>query len=432
MTDLFVEQVNDFLARNYSYRKPLLLGYSGGSDSKALLHILKECQKRRPFPLHLAHVDHGWRKTSSEEALLLKEEAESLGFPFHLHRLLYMGPNLEAVCREERWRFFQKILGEIEGEALLLAHQKDDVGETVLKRLFEGAHLSRLYGMKEVVHREGIPIFRPLLSIVKKELSAWLSERNLSWIEDETNLKEEFLRGKMRKKILPSLSESFGKGVEENLYQLSLRSQELDKYLEKRLSPYLEKTSQGPFGRWLAFPSGLEKIEYKYLLLKYLKKSPSREELEKMLLWIERKEADMQQGDLFFDRGAVFQLSTFDFGFTEPFSLEEEGVFTWGDWQVKIRRKQGEESASWQHFLLGKVEFSLPAGKYTLRLPCLGETYGSTPLRKWWSSLQVPSFLRGRFPVVYCEDVIVKELLSGKNKKKEKPELFVSLICKSI
>ena len=85
MKDPLVKTVRDFLSRYFVCGKPILLGFSGGPDSKALLHLLLECRSLRlPFELHLAHVDHGWRPESKNEADILAKEALQLRLPFHL------------------------------------------------------------------------------------------------------------------------------------------------------------------------------------------------------------------------------------------------------------------------------------------------------------------------------------------------------------
>ena len=95
-----ISLTQQFLAVHWDRKKSLLLGYSGGPDSKALLYALLE-NGVRP---HLAHVDHGWREESREEAERLRKEADSLGCPFYSTRL-----NLakkEDVARNARFAFF--------------------------------------------------------------------------------------------------------------------------------------------------------------------------------------------------------------------------------------------------------------------------------------------------------------------------------------
>jgi len=403
--------VKEFLDRHYLSKKPLLLGYSGGPDSKALLYALLECGKN--LPLHLAHIDHGWREESADEAMSLKIEAEKLNLPFHHCRLdLKDHKNIEAVCREKRLLFFSEVLEKIKGEALLLAHQKNDVTETVLKRVFEGAHLPHLYGLKETATLQGMPIWRPLLSISKEEIYQFLKERSLSWIEDPTNHESYLLRGRMRSSLIPLLEGQFGKEIQENLYLLGKRSDELNDYLQTRVSPLLEGIKKGPFGRWLNFNIPLHSIERRYLLLQFLGFTPKRGDLEQMLAWIEQKEPDKEMGQLFFDRGFVFSIE-------RPISFPE-------GWEIKTQKTSQNESriSSWIDFLLGKVELILPEGEYEFRPP--GKAYGA--FKKLWSEHHVPAFLREKLPILFKKGIPYQELLTGIELKNLKHSSYLHII----
>lgn len=142
----------EFLFVHWDRKKPLLLGYSGGPDSKALLYALLECDARP----HLAHVDHGWREESRAEAEECRAEAIKLGLPFHTIRLDI--PKKEDAARIARFSFFQSLYRTGPFQALLLAHQADDLAETVLKRTLEGAHLAFLGGMEAASRQFGMAV----------------------------------------------------------------------------------------------------------------------------------------------------------------------------------------------------------------------------------------------------------------------------------
>src|SRR5262245_21228397 len=130
-TELFT-----FLKRHLDASRPVLLAFSGGPDSLALLHLLLDYRQQHPLTLHLAHVDHGWRSGSAAEAAKLKLQAEALGLPFHSCRLSDEDRqgNLEAAGREARLRFFRQLSSQFDCQAVILGHQADDVAETCLKR----------------------------------------------------------------------------------------------------------------------------------------------------------------------------------------------------------------------------------------------------------------------------------------------------------
>lgn len=223
MRDTLLQIVRDFL-RSRVKDKPLLLAYSGGGDSSALFHLVLKYQQLYPLDFRVIHVDHGWRKESREEALSLKERCP---VPFYLETL-QIDPresNLEDKCRKLRLACFKKIYQEIEAEGLLMAHHANDQAETVLKRIFEGGPLHGLLKERDL---EGMRVLRPLLGVKKKALTDYLSREGVSYVKDPTNEDERFLRGKMRKTIIPLLEAHFGKGIVGPLCKLAERSSPCD------------------------------------------------------------------------------------------------------------------------------------------------------------------------------------------------------------
>ena len=248
MRDLLLHKTKEFLEFHHHQGSPLLLGFSGGPDSSALLYLLSECCRFFPLKVHVAHVDHGWREGSTKEAAGLKKRVESLGFPFHLKKLTSpknLG-NLEEKGRDERLNFFSSIYREEGCQALLLAHQAEDQAETVLKRVLEGASLMHLGGMREVSELDAMVVWRPLLSVSKTKILRWIEEKGIETVHDETNLDPKFLRGRMRSQLFPEMKRRFGKEMVAPLGNVGLSAHELKEYLERKVVPYLRRVEEGP------------------------------------------------------------------------------------------------------------------------------------------------------------------------------------------
>lgn len=212
--------------------KRYLLGFSGGSDSMFLFLLLKY------FNINFiaAHVDYGWRKTSSEEALFLKDFSEEKNVVFKLlqaKKAPLMSNNSENNAREIRFKFFRSLCEEEDLSGVFLAHHLDDQIETVLKRFLEGASLWNLRGLVAYKKMEKILILRPLLILHKQEILNFLRKINICYIEDETNYDLTYLRTRLRVKIIPILNEFFGKSFDSSLVRLSRSSNELLEFLEE-------------------------------------------------------------------------------------------------------------------------------------------------------------------------------------------------------
>ena len=390
-----LRQVSSFLASHWDGKSPLLLGYSGGSDSKALLYALLEVGCRS---IYLAHVDHGWRESSADEANQLREEAELLALPFYSTRLTPPVKNKEAHARQERLAFFQSFSSV---QAILLAHHADDLAETVLKRALEGAHLPFLGGMESVSHQ----IWRPLLSVSKKEILSFLMERDLHPIIDPTNKDPAYLRSRMRTDILPMLEQQFGKAIVDNLLHLSKRSYELKRYLDRKIEHI--PSYSGPCGTFYPL-SQLDRIEARHFLQKKL--TISRPLLESILDAIFSLQPNhLCTPSLVADRGFLFFLAP-EFPKCGDVALDlVPGVHYWGDWTVRVEEGGSPYVPDWKMVWSGQFTACLPAGALIQPLPGMG-------LGKLWNEAQVPAFLRNLAPVFQGISG-VQELLSGRGEK---------------
>jgi len=281
--------VKDFLSIHLEKGAKLLLGLSGGPDSMALLYFLLECQSRLDFSLHIAHIDHGWREESTEEALTLQKLAAQLKLPFHLHTLKGMkGADLENRSREERLNFFKALHQEHHFQALLLAHQKGDQAETVLKRVFEGAGLRALGGLQKVKRLGELLVWRPLLPLSKAELLAYLERKHIPYFEDPTNRDTAFLRSRMREQIFPEIERQFGKKIQKNCIRLGAMCRELSAYFEEKSQVIEQKLLRGPFGDCL--PLDFHPLELKYFLKGYARDAHlSSDALELLIRLIQQR-----------------------------------------------------------------------------------------------------------------------------------------------
>lgn len=227
-------------------KQPLLLGCSGGPDSKALLYLLEGYCRKKGLALHVAHVDHGWRSQSRQEAYELQKEVEGLGLQFHLKVIdikEFESGNLEGQSREMRLQFFSTLYTQIGAQALLLGHHADDRAEVVLKRLFEGASISALGAFGQQSQLLGMQLLRPLIPFTKKKIIQWLEQRGIGYFLDETNDSKRFLRGRMRSQMIPYLTELFGKEIGGNLCALADEAHDIALYFSGLNRPLLEKKS---------------------------------------------------------------------------------------------------------------------------------------------------------------------------------------------
>lgn len=430
----FLERIiADFLDHHWDGHSPLLLAFSGGPDSLALLHLLLNYRLKRSFPLALAHVDHGWRKESGNEAQEIARMAEKLGLPLH-QAILHpeeMEGNLEASCREARLGFFSELCKKHHYQAVLIAHHANDFAETVLKRVFEGSSLPYLCGLRPVTEVYEVTLWRPLLSITKQTLLNWLAERSLKGFDDHTNRDPQYLRARFRTHILPQLSAVFGKEVSPGLCRIGMEAAELREYLDIKLAPYLGKMVHSKLGKFLDLSRDCPEaqLEVKYLIRKLCETEEfalARECVEIAAELVQEGMADRQvemgKHHLYIDRKRLFLLSLELPTLPEKSFPLLEGSYRYGSWTIRVERL-GEavnpSCSNWRSLWQNEGEVVLPEGEYQLGVPELNMAYPrSSPLGKWWTSHKIPAFLRLRVPVIYKKDEIIHEFLTGKLKPK--------------
>lgn len=404
--------IEPFVKKNWDKKSPLLLGCSGGPDSKALLYLLLQSKVKN---LHVAHVDHGWRKESSQEAKSLQEEVEGLGLVFHVKKLSPAVKNKEAAAREERLEFFRSLFALFPYQALLLAHQEEDLAENALKRVLEGAHLPFLAGMKKVSQIEGLPVWRPLLDIQKEKILDFLHKEKIGYFLDATNKDPIYLRARIREKILPDLSRQFGKGIVENLKVLAKRGSELQEYLDRKIEKI--PSLKGPWGEAIDL-SGIERVEARYLMQKKTK-GLSRHLLERLLDSVEGKKANVSiRPHIFSHQGWVFLLNEAIPKFVDQEELAL-GSFTLGSWHIEIAPFPPKEGPNppfpdWKDVWAGKFSLVLPKGVYALKKLAPGE---GKKVKKLWSEKKIFSFLRENVPVLKEKRGAFYEFLSGRGRK---------------
>src|SRR5262249_28095991 len=116
----------------------LLLGVSGGPDSVALLHLLNDIREEFSLRLEVAHLEHGIRGAEARgDAKFVADLADYLKLPFHLAQVdlpqmksrLGKG-NLEALGRDERYKFFAAVARRRDIKTIATAHTQDDQAET--------------------------------------------------------------------------------------------------------------------------------------------------------------------------------------------------------------------------------------------------------------------------------------------------------------
>lgn len=204
----------------------LICAVSGGADSIALLFACYLLRDTLDFHLEAAHFNHHLRgQESDRDEAFVRDFCQGYGIPLHVSggHIVPGEKGLEAAARDARYHFLRSLPGKV-----ATAHTADDNAETLLMRLIRGSGLKGLGAIAPVSGN----IIRPMLSITRQEVEAFLTEWGISHIEDSSNQSDAFLRNRIRHHIMPLLYAENPK-IGENLSRTCLILREDEALLEE-------------------------------------------------------------------------------------------------------------------------------------------------------------------------------------------------------
>jgi tRNA(Ile)-lysidine synthase len=197
-------------------REPrVVVAVSGGPDSTALLHAMARAAPRLNLQLTAAHLDHGLRRASAEDARRVAAICAALEVTLVSRRRRPRG-NSEEAARDVRYAYLEEVAADVGAATIALGHSADDQAETVLMHLIRGSGLEGLAAMQV---REGLR-FRPLLGTWREDIEEHCRRHGLEPVDDASNRDPKFTRNRVRQQLLPLL-ESFNPRVKASLVRLA-------------------------------------------------------------------------------------------------------------------------------------------------------------------------------------------------------------------
>lgn len=418
--NLYKSHFFPFLKQYQRENNPLLVAVSGGPDSMALLYLMLEYREKEGRAFSVAHVDHGWREESGEEAQAIKSLCQTLEIPFHHCQLdpnTFSG-NQEGFCRQKRIDFFTHLCRDYQYSAVLLGHHQNDQAETVLKRVFEGARIEHCHGMFEETVIDGVSFWRPLLQVPKLKIIDWLKQKGIDFFDDATNRDPAYLRARMRENILPALSQKFGKNITSGLAFLGHESAMLDSFMSDHIKRWQSRGEFGPFGElWdltedgplhlyearffisTVFPAASREIAYSAALHLIQGSANKRYIAGESILYLDRKR-------LLLTKEKLLEIPR------KEVKLKRSGRI--GQWIYElVEAGHRSNSTGWKQAVYGEIRASLNADVQgcMIGLPLAGSE-AQKEEKRLRDKQQIPVFLRNTVPVVRKGGEIVCDGLS--------------------
>ncbi len=323
----------------------LTVALSGGSDSVALLHLLKELPNRT-FSLQAAHIEHGIRGENSRRDLeFCRALCDDWEIPLHIFEgdapalARERGMSLEEAARDLRYGFLDPF-ADGQMQFCATAHHRQDRAETFFINLFRGSGSSGLSGIK--ARRGGY--LRPLLEWEKGEILAYCEEQGLPYVCDETNEDISYLRNFLRHEILPRLNGrqegNFSEGLAAAMRCLEAEDYALNQWAQSVQTDMAEALAQ--------LPDAI----LKRVLDRMSGSALSRLHFEQISALIRQNPPSAQ---LQLPRGRYFRIEYGKCVFMAPQEVPEivvvpDQIARWGEWELLVSSE--EINSAFTHFQL--------------------------------------------------------------------------------
>lgn len=229
----FLQSVSEFIAKNelIDTQDKVVVGFSGGPDSVALLYCLNELG----YDCIAVHIDHSLRGCESDgDAEFAQTFCNDRGIPFKMFKFdckryaKEEALGVEEAARNKRYEVFDAVADEFIAQGknvcIAVAQNQNDQVETLIMRLIRGTGIEGLCGIDvKRKNRTGASIVRPILNKSREDIMAFLEEENIPYRLDSSNFEPDYFRNRVRL-ALASIDESkpFGDKIDSKFIEKSM------------------------------------------------------------------------------------------------------------------------------------------------------------------------------------------------------------------
>jgi tRNA(Ile)-lysidine synthase len=380
------------------------IAFSGGLDSTVLLHLLAHLAKTQTLPtLNAIHVHHGLQAAADAWPEHCRSVCAALGVPLQVVRVqVQPGASLERAARDARYHAFTETVQA--NEVLLTAQHRDDQAETLLFRLLRGAGVRGLSGMPRQRPLGKGHLLRPLLDVTRAELEAYASEQGLSWVEDPSNEDRQYSRNYLRHQVFPALASRWPQAVA-TMARSAAHLSEAQALLDDLADIDLSLASTVSDFDWLGLPSlelaALEKLSVarqRNAISRWLEPRTRMPDSDHWSGWEDLRDATgdarpiwrLAQGELHRAGGRVWWVSG---AWLNPLPV----AGTWLDPALPLVLPGNGVLTLSGKIPDGPVQIRYREGGEVMGLP----NRGHRDLKRLLNENAVPSFVRGRLPLLY-------------------------------
>lgn len=264
---LALQYFKDHISSNalFSEGDKVLLAVSGGKDSVLMAHLFKLAG----YQFGIAHCNFGLRADESQrDESFVRILAATLDVPLHVTHFKtkdYAAANkisTQMAARTLRYDWFEEVSLSHNYEVIALAQHQDDVMETVLLNLTRGTGIAGLHG---ILPKRG-KLIRPMLFLTREEIDQLIESNNFGYVEDSSNLSDDYARNKIRHHVVPQLKE-INPGLGQTFQQNVRRFAETEMVLQNTVAILREQILMQGDHNWHLSIAKIKALHPRQLLL---------------------------------------------------------------------------------------------------------------------------------------------------------------------
>ena len=161
---------------------------SGGKDSMLMAKLFQEIQRHRQcnFELKFLVMDPGYNEDNRK---LIESNAKALGIPITIFEsdifdaVDTIEKNPCYLCARMRRGYLYSKARELGCNKIALGHHYDDVIETILMGMLQGAQIQTMMPKLHSTNFEGMELIRPLYLVRESDICAWRDYNNLHFLQ---------------------------------------------------------------------------------------------------------------------------------------------------------------------------------------------------------------------------------------------------------
>lgn len=393
----------------YSTIKTWWLAYSGGVDSRVLLHWLAQTD----LPLRAVYVDHGLQAASKDWAEHCRQTCAQLNIPFTVIAVdatPQQGESPEAAARRARYQALASLITQ--NDCVLTAQHADDQAETFLLQLMRGAGAAGLSAMPfaQVFHQGWL--VRPLLDISRQEILQCAHDENLAWVDDPSNTDERFDRNYLRHTVFPALTARWPRTAQimTRAAQQQSENQTLLEALAKHDLVFDQPTDQLPVEKLLALDEPRQRNALRYWIERNNVRMPSRAIMQQILRQLlagrDDAEACVRWDDtaLYGYRGQLYLQKNIQHDATQVLSWDGRQPLMINSLKQQLVLEKSAKTGLVPDMIGKSLQVKFRQGGEKIK-PA-GQAHTHT-LKNLFQQQGVPPWLRDRIPLLYFNNELI-------------------------